>query len=115
LPELVRYRCRLVALRSGLTAKVHTVLVKQGVHVPVSDLFAAAGGKLLDQLELDAPFHGSMHSLRRLVEALYLRDRPVDQVARLPVVRQGDRLVRWAAVEAVQRVYGRATGTAAPG
>jgi transposase len=39
LRELVRYRAKLVALRSGLKAQVHAVLAKQGVRVPMSDLF----------------------------------------------------------------------------
>ena len=45
LRELVRYRAKLVALRSGLKAQVHAVLAKEGVRVPMSDLFGwpAAG------------------------------------------------------------------------
>ena len=39
LRELVRYRAKLVALRSGLKAQVHAVLAKEGVRVPMSDLF----------------------------------------------------------------------------
>jgi Transposase len=43
LREEVRHRCKLVALRSGLKAQVHSVLAKQGVHVAVSDLFGVGG------------------------------------------------------------------------
>ena len=57
LREAVRHRCKLVALRSGLKAQVHAVLAKQGVQVPMSDLFGVGGQKLLDELALDAPFH----------------------------------------------------------
>ena len=39
LRELVRYRAKLVALRSGLTAQVQAVLAKEGVAVQVSDVF----------------------------------------------------------------------------
>ena len=39
LRELVRYRAKLVALRSGLKAQVHAVLAKEGVAVRMSDLF----------------------------------------------------------------------------
>jgi transposase len=39
LRELVRYRAKLVALRSGLKAQVHAVLAKQGVRVSMSNLF----------------------------------------------------------------------------
>jgi transposase len=49
LRELVRYRAKLVALRSGLKAQVHAVLAKQGVRVPMSDLFGVAGSRLLDE------------------------------------------------------------------
>ena len=43
LRELVRYRAKLVALRSGLKAQVHAVLAKAGVLIPVSDLFGVTG------------------------------------------------------------------------
>src|SRR5262245_18738496 len=67
--EEVRHRCKLVALRSGLKAQVHSVMAKQGVHVPVSDLFGVGGTTLLDELALDAPFHARVLSLRRLIDA----------------------------------------------
>lgn len=69
LREQVRHRCKLVALRSGLKAQVHSVLAKQGVQVPLSDLFGVSGQKLLDELALDPPFHARVVSLRRLIEA----------------------------------------------
>ena len=69
LREAVRHRCKLVALRSGLKAQVHAVLAKQGVRVAVSDLFGVGGQKLLDELELDAPFNARVGSLRRLIDA----------------------------------------------
>jgi transposase len=40
--ELVRYRHKLVDLRSGLKSQVHAVLANQGVHVAMSDLFGLA-------------------------------------------------------------------------
>ena len=46
------YRAKLVALRSGLKAQVHAVLAKQGVRVPMSDLFGVAGTRLLEELRL---------------------------------------------------------------
>jgi transposase len=69
LREAIRHRCKLVALRSGLKAQVHAVLAKQGVRVAVSDLFGVGGQKLLDELELDAPFSARVGSLRRLIDA----------------------------------------------
>jgi AcrR family transcriptional regulator len=43
LRELVRHPAKLVALRSGLKAGVHAVLAKQGLHIPVIDLFGVGG------------------------------------------------------------------------
>jgi transposase len=42
LRELVRYRAKLVALRSGLKAQVHAVLAKEGVAVPVLRVLSAS-------------------------------------------------------------------------
>ena len=42
LRELVRYRAKLVALRSGLKAQVHAVMAKEGVLPTVSDMFCQA-------------------------------------------------------------------------
>jgi transposase len=171
LREQVRHRCKLVALRSGLKAQVHAVLAKQGVQVPMSDLFGAAGTKLLDERGLDAPFQARVLSLRRLIDAFTFeidivakrltaelkkhrgfqaiqaipgvgptlgavfvaeigdvtrfpgpqqlcswagmtpRHRESDtKVHRGRITKQGNRLVRWAATEAVQKLHGGAIG-----
>jgi transposase len=165
LRELVRYRAKLVQLRSGLKAQVHAVLAKEGVRVPMSDLFGVAGVRLLDELHLGRAYALRIASLRRLLVAYdqeitmlgqeistglagdigYLalqtipgvgpvlaavfvaevgdihrfasapqlcswagltpRHRESDTtVRRGPITKQGPRLVRWAAVEAVQRL-----------
>jgi len=70
LRELVRYRAKLVALRSGLKAQVHSVLAKEGVAVPYSDLFGVAGNQLLDRLELASAYHQRLVSLRELIEVV---------------------------------------------
>ena len=167
LRELVRYRAKLVALRSGLKAQVHAVLAKEGVRVPMSDLFGVAGSRLLDELHLGHAYALRVASLRSLITAYdqeiamlgreiatalagdvgYLaiqaipgvgpvlaavfvaeigdihrfaaapklcswagltpRHRESDTtVRRGPITKQGPRLVRWAAVEAVQRLPG---------
>ena len=172
LREAVRHRCKLVALRSGLKAQVHSVLAKQGVHVPMTDLFGAGGQRLLDELELDAPFNARVVSLRRLIDAFTFEidilakrttgdlatDRGYRAVQTIPgvgpvlaavfvaeigdvtrfhrpeqlcswagmtprhresdtkvhrgrITKQGSHLVRWAAVEAVQRVQGGPIGS----
>jgi transposase len=171
LRERVRHRCKLVALRSGLKAQVHAVLAKQGVQVPMADLFGVGGSKLLGELALAAPFHARVLSLLRLIEAFtfeidlwakstaaqltrhpgYLaiqaiggvgpvlaavfvaeigdvtrfarpgqlcswagmtpRHRESDtKVRRGRITKQGNQLVRWAAVEAVQRLTGGPIG-----
>ncbi len=70
LRELVRHRGRLVALRSACKNEVHAVLAKCGVPVPMADLFGLAGGKLLDRVELPAPYRARIDSLRRLIETV---------------------------------------------
>ena len=171
LRELVRHRAKLVALRSGLKAQVHAVLAKQGVQVPMSDLFGTAGQQLLDELCLDPAYNARVVSLRRLIDALtfeidivarrvaaqlaghpgYRAVQAIDGVGpilamvlvaeigdvhRFPgpeqlcswagmtpkhresdtkahrgrITKQGNRLVRWAAVEAVQRLRGGVIG-----
>jgi transposase len=67
LRELVRYRAKLVALRSGLKAQVHAVLAKAGVRVPMADLFRVAGNRLLDELDFARPYDIKLRSLRKLI------------------------------------------------
>src|SRR5919199_6490401 len=70
LRELVRHRAKLVCWRSGVKASVHAVLAKQGLHLPVGDLFGPAGRRLLADAPLDAPFRARVNALCRLVDAL---------------------------------------------
>jgi transposase len=166
LRETVRHRCKLVALRSGLKAQVHAVLARQGMMLPMSDIFDAGGRRALAELRLDPPFHARVLSLLRLIDAFSFeidvvtkrvtadlkRDRgyraiqaipgvgpvlaavlvaEIGDVTRFPgpqqlcswagmtpkhresdtkvhrgrITKQGNHLVRWAAVEAVQRVH----------
>lgn len=69
LRELVRYRAKLVALRSGLKSQVHSVLAKEGVAVPMTDLFGRAGQDLLDTTELGRCYGIRVSSLRELIMA----------------------------------------------
>ncbi|MDZ7734304.1 MAG: IS110 family transposase [Acidimicrobiia bacterium] len=68
LRELVRYRAKLVALRSGLKAQVHAVIAKVGIPVPMTDLFGVAGNELLDELELPGAYAHRIRSLRELID-----------------------------------------------
>lgn len=75
LRELVRYRAKLVALRTGLKAQLKAVLAKHGLRPPVEDLWGLRGSAYLDSLELPDAYHSKVESLRDLVE---LYDREVD-------------------------------------
>ena len=73
LRELVRYRHKVVEARANAKAQIHGVLAKQGVKVPVSDLFGVAGNVLLDGIALDDAYLVRVESLRDLV-ALHSRE-----------------------------------------
>jgi hypothetical protein len=64
----VRWRAKLVALRSGLKAQVHLVLAKEGVAVPMSDLFGNTGLELLAQVRLSPAYQLRVTSLVDLIE-----------------------------------------------
>jgi transposase len=44
LRELVRYRAKLVSLRTNCKLQAYAVLAKEGVSVPMTDLFGVSGG-----------------------------------------------------------------------
>jgi transposase len=73
LRELVRYRAKLVALRSGLKAQVHAVMAKEGVLPAARDLFGQSGNLQLDAMELGDVYTLRVSSLRDLI-ALYDRE-----------------------------------------
>jgi transposase len=169
--ELVRYRAKLVGLRSGLKAQIHAVFAKCGVQVDHSHLFDTDSGlALLDHLasrRLHGAFAARVASLRTLIDQLSVQiDDVVDvidarleghpgyqavrsipgvgpvvagvfiaeiwDVSRFPtaghlaswcgltprhresdtkirrgrITKQGDALVRWAAVQAAHRTSG---------
>ena len=68
LRELVRYRAKLVQLRSGLKAQVHAVMAKEGVLPRVVDMFGPAGRKQLDAMALGESYTVRVESLRDLIE-----------------------------------------------
>ena len=70
LRELVRYRAKLVAIRSGLKAQVHAVLAKAGVLIAVSDLFGVAGRQRLAKVPLAAAYAERVRSLLELIDIL---------------------------------------------
>ncbi len=164
LRELVRYRAKLVALRSGLKAQVHAVLAKEGILLPFSDIFGLQGRQaiaaaplrgayrervdslvgLIDQVDREESTYAARIAARlaghegyRAIQALpgvgptlaAIFVAEIGEVARFAspdrlcswagltprhyesdtvvhrghVTKQGSKLVRWAAVEAIQR------------
>ncbi len=99
LREIVRYRAKLVALRTGLKAQVKAVLAKHGLHPPVNDIWGVTGTAYLNDLELDDGYHIKVESLRDLVEHY---DREVTTLER--VIHQ--RLADHAGYRAIQAIEG---------
>jgi transposase len=79
LRELVRFRARLVMLRTGLKAQLKAVLAKHGLRPPVKDLWGVSGPVWLDQLDLPRAYTTRMESIRDLVEVY---DREIDMLER---------------------------------
>src|SRR3954451_7833968 len=79
LRELVRYRAKLVALRSGLKAQVHAVMAKEGILPGLNDMFGPGGQRLLDEMPLGQVYAVRVESLRDLIE---IYDREVARVER---------------------------------
>ena len=77
--ELVRYRHKLVSFRSSCKAQIHAVLAKEGVAVPMTDLFGVTGTALLDTVDLGSGFAIRVESLRDLIELI---DREVTMLDR---------------------------------
>ena len=67
LRELVRYRAKLVALRSGLKAQVHAVMAKQGILPGLDDMFGPGGQRLLDEMPFDPVYRVRVESLRHMI------------------------------------------------
>jgi transposase len=68
LRELVRHRAKLVAIRSGLKAQVHAILAKEGVTVPVANLFGVGGRSLLVDVSLGDAYRLRVDSLLGLID-----------------------------------------------
>jgi transposase len=105
LRELVRHRAKLVALRTGLRCQVHAILAKEGVHVPMSDLFGVRGTRLLDELALGDVYAQRITSLR---EVLAVCDREIHTFERQThqALRGHDGYEAVQAIHGVGRVLG---------
>ena len=106
LRELVRYRAKLVALRSGLKAQVHAVLAKAGVLIPASDLFGIDGRARLEQTALAGPYAQRVASLLKLIDELDSEEAVFNR-------RIAERLRDHAGYRAIQQLPGIGTTLAA--
>ena len=79
LRELVRYRAKLVNIRTGLKAQVKAVLAKHCLRPPVNELWGVAGPRWLDAQELPDAYLVRIESLRDLVAVV---DREVAMLER---------------------------------
>ena len=70
LRELVRYRAKLVAIRSGFKAQIHAVLAKAGVLIAVSDVFGVTGRQRLARVPLGSAYAQRVSSLLELIDIL---------------------------------------------
>jgi len=97
LRELVRYRVKLVNMRTSAKAQVKAVLIKHGLHPPVSDLWGVAGPRYLDEIgpTLADAYLVRLESLRDLVE-LFDREIAVveDHIARTLKGHKGYRAIQ---------------------
>jgi len=67
LRELVRYRVKLVQLRTGLKAQVHAVMAKEGVLPRFGEMFGPGGNAQLDSMELRECYATRVESLRAAI------------------------------------------------
>ena len=68
--ERARWRLHLVRHRTALKNRIHATLMAFGHPCPVSDLFGAAGRRLLEGLALPEPWAGDVTAALRLIEVL---------------------------------------------
>jgi transposase len=68
--ERARWRLHLVRHRTALKNRIHATLMAFGHPCPVSDLFGAAGRRLLEGLALPEPWAGDVTAALRLIEIL---------------------------------------------
>lgn len=68
LRELVRFRHKLMEMRTSLKAQVKAVVAKHGLRPPVADLWGPGGTAYLNSLELPDAYHIKVETLRDLVE-----------------------------------------------
>jgi transposase len=88
LRELVRYRAKLVCLRTNCKLQVYAVLAKEGVNVPMTDLFGVLGSELLETCQLATAYRTRVESLRDLIEVF---DAEIAKLEATPAIRRSSR------------------------
>jgi transposase len=68
--ERARFRLHLVKHRSALKNRVHAILFQHGIANPTSDLFGAAGRRLLEHLHLPEPWASTTAASLALIDVL---------------------------------------------
>jgi transposase len=68
--ERARWRLHLVRHRTALKNRIHATLLTFGCPCPVSDLFGAAGRRLLERLALPEPWAADVAAALRLIDIL---------------------------------------------
>jgi transposase len=92
LRELCRYRCHLARLQASLKQRIHALLLRQGVAVPVKSLFSTRGTVWLDGLALPGWGGASLRGLRQVV--LDVRSQMVPVMTALRETAAGDPIAR---------------------
>ena len=67
LRELCRYRCQLARLQASLKQRIHALLLRHGVVVPVRSLFSVRGSRWLSELVLPGWGGASLTGLRQVL------------------------------------------------
>jgi transposase len=67
LRELCRYRCHLARLQASVKQRVHALLLRQGVPIPVRGLFTQRGTAWLDTVTLGGWADASLQGLRQVL------------------------------------------------
>jgi transposase len=78
LREHIRYRAKLVHFRTSFKSQIHAVLAKEGVAVPMTDLFGVGGQRLLDEVHLGDAYRVRVESW--LVSLSGFRPSPLAEV-----------------------------------
>jgi transposase len=68
--ELARFRLHLVKHKTALENRIHSTLINFGRACPVSDLFGAAGRRLLERLEVPEPWRSNVTASVWLIDEL---------------------------------------------